>query len=75
MLITMNRRITIEEVARAAGVSTATVSRVLSKPGVVRSTTKEGVMTAVRQLDTTPMPLPAPWHQGVPTLWVASYLH
>jgi LacI family transcriptional regulator len=54
MLKGMNHRITIEEVARLAGVSTATVSRVLSKPDVVRSNTKEQVMAAVRQLDYQP---------------------
>ncbi len=50
----MSARITIEEVARRAGVSTATVSRVLSKPEVVRSSTREKVMAAVRQLDYQP---------------------
>ena len=54
MLKGMNHRITLEEVARLAGVSTATVSRVLSKPDVVRSNTKEQVMAAVRQLDYQP---------------------
>jgi LacI family transcriptional regulator len=54
MLLGMNQRITIEDVARAAGVSTATVSRVLSKPDVVRSSTREQVMQAVRQLDYQP---------------------
>ena len=54
MLFTMNQRITIEEVARLAGVSTATVSRVLSRPDVVRSRTQEQVMAAVRQLDYQP---------------------
>lgn len=51
---TMSHRITIEEVARLAGVSTATVSRVLSKPDLVRTSTKEQVMAAVRQLDYQP---------------------
>lgn len=50
----MRQRNTIEDVARAAGVSTATVSRVLSKPDVVRASTRERVMTAVRQLDYQP---------------------
>lgn len=50
----MNQRITIEEVARLAGVSTATVSRVLSKPEVVRDQTREQVMTAITQLDYQP---------------------
>jgi LacI family transcriptional regulator len=54
MLATMNQRITINDVAHAAGVSTATVSRVLSKPALVRAETRERVMSAVRQLDYQP---------------------
>ena len=50
----MNQRITIEEVARLAGVSTATVSRVLSRPEVVRSQTREQVMAAIAKLDYQP---------------------
>jgi LacI family transcriptional regulator len=50
----MIQRITIEDVAQAAGVSTATVSRVLSKPEVVRPDTRERVMSAVRRLDYQP---------------------
>ncbi len=50
----MNQRITLEDVARAAGVSTATVSRVLSRPDVVRPGTRDLVMAAVRQLDYQP---------------------
>lgn len=54
MLPAMSQRITIEDVARVAGVSTATVSRVLSKPEVVRPSTRERVMSAVRRLDYQP---------------------
>lgn len=46
----MKRRATIEDVAKLAGVSIATVSRVLSKPDVVRASTHERVMKAVRSL-------------------------
>ena len=46
----MKRRATIEDVAKSAGVSIATVSRVLSKPDVVRASTHERVMKAVRSL-------------------------
>jgi len=38
---------TIQDVARMAGVSTATVSRTLSNPGVVAAGTREAVMAAV----------------------------
>jgi LacI family transcriptional regulator len=51
----MKQGTTIQDVARLAGVSTATVSRVLSKPGVVRTHTQEQVMAAVRQLDYQPV--------------------
>lgn len=50
----MSQRFTIEDVARVARVSTATVSRVLSKPEVVRASTREQVMAAVRELDYQP---------------------
>lgn len=51
----MKQSVTIQDVARLAGVSTATVSRVLSKPDVVRNHTQEQVMAAVRQLDYQPV--------------------
>jgi len=54
MLKAMKQRITIEEVARLAGFSTATVSRVLSRPDLVRNQTREQVMAAVTQLDYHP---------------------
>lgn len=50
----MKQRITIEEVARLAGVSTATVSRVLSRPEIVRDQTREQVIKAITQLDYQP---------------------
>lgn len=40
---------TIQDVARAAGVSTATVSRTLSKPAVVAQATRDAVLSAVAQ--------------------------
>jgi LacI family repressor for deo operon, udp, cdd, tsx, nupC, and nupG len=45
---------TIYEVARRAGVSTATVSRVLSQPQVVSPATRRKVMSAVDRLGYTP---------------------
>ncbi|WP_425040349.1 LacI family DNA-binding transcriptional regulator [Primorskyibacter sp. S187A] len=45
---------TLEDVARAAGVSTATVSRCLNKPDKVVATTRERVLAAVEQLGYTP---------------------
>src|SRR5262249_35268608 len=45
---------TIYEVARRAGVSTATVSRVLSQPAVVSAETRRRVLDAVERLGYTP---------------------
>jgi LacI family repressor for deo operon, udp, cdd, tsx, nupC, and nupG len=45
---------TIRDVAREAGVSTATVSRVLSRPELVNATTRAAVRAAVRSLGYTP---------------------
>lgn len=45
---------TIEEVAKLAGVSVATVSRVLNKSETVRPKTAERVLRAIRELDYTP---------------------
>ncbi len=42
------KKVLIQDVARAAGVSTATVSRALSKPEVVSEATRRTVMEAVR---------------------------
>lgn len=44
----------INDVARHAGVSTATVSRVLTRPGLVSPDTRRKVLQAVRQLDYAP---------------------
>lgn len=45
---------TIQDVARTAGVSTATVSRVLSAPDVVAEATRERVLAAVSRLGYAP---------------------
>lgn len=46
----MDRRTaTIQDVARVAGVSTATVSRTLSKPAVVTKATRDAVLSAVAE--------------------------
>lgn len=50
----MGRMATIQDVARAAGVSTATVSRVLSNPDIVAQSTRDKVLVAVEQLRYTP---------------------
>ncbi|WP_339947324.1 LacI family DNA-binding transcriptional regulator [uncultured Albimonas sp.] len=43
------RPVTIQDVAREAGVSTATVSRTLSKPSVVAKPTRQAVLRAVQK--------------------------
>jgi LacI family transcriptional regulator, repressor for deo operon, udp, cdd, tsx, nupC, and nupG len=45
----MDKVATIQDVARVAGVSTATVSRTLSKPSVVAAATREAVRKAVEE--------------------------
>ena len=45
---------TIQEVAKRAGVSTATVSRVLTQPAVVAAATRQRVLGAVKALGYTP---------------------
>ena len=50
----MTQRITIADVAKAAGVSTATVSRVLNKTGKVADSTSTKVFTAVAALEYVP---------------------
>ena len=50
----MTQRITIEDVARAAGVSTATVSRVLNNSGTVAESTSTKVYAAVEELEYVP---------------------
>jgi DNA-binding LacI/PurR family transcriptional regulator len=48
------RRPTIRDVAREAGVSTVTVSRVANDPGLVKAPTRERVEAAMRRLGYTP---------------------
>ena len=48
------QRIRIEDVAEFAGVSTATVSRVLNKTGIVSPETVERVLEAIAELDYVP---------------------
>jgi DNA-binding LacI/PurR family transcriptional regulator len=45
---------TIQDVAKAAGVSVATVSRVLNKSNTVTGATRDAVLEAIRQLDYRP---------------------
>lgn len=49
--------VTIRDVARRAGVSSMTVSRVINGEKNVRAATREAVLTAVRQLNYQPNPL------------------
>eukprot|EP01037_Dinobryon_pediforme_P045414 gene45414-57912_t len=49
-----DRAVRIDDVAAAAGVSTATVSRTLASPDRVRPETRNRVLAAVRDLGYTP---------------------
>ena len=50
----MTRRPTIKDVARVAGVSTVTVSRVANAPSLVQATTRERVARVMRELGYVP---------------------
>ena len=50
----MNQRATIDDVAKLAGVSIATVSRVISKSDRVRASTREQVLQAIENLHYQP---------------------
>ena len=50
----MNRPATIEDVARAAGVSRQTVSNVINSPAIVREQTRERVVEAISRLGYAP---------------------
>lgn len=50
------RKVTVEDVARHAGVSTATVSRAVNGTGTVAQPTYQRVMSAVNELGYTPTP-------------------
>ncbi len=50
----MNRPATIEDVARAAGVSRQTVSNVINSPSIVREQTRERVVEAISRLGYAP---------------------
>ncbi|MDZ7393887.1 MAG: LacI family DNA-binding transcriptional regulator, partial [candidate division KSB1 bacterium] len=50
----MSKRATIRTVAARAGVSAATVSRVLNESAPVSPETRERVLRAARELDFTP---------------------
>ncbi len=52
---------TISDVARAAGVSLMTVSRVINNEANVRPTTREKVEAAIAQLNYAPNPPRAAW--------------
>ncbi|MGK5697555.1 LacI family DNA-binding transcriptional regulator [Streptomyces sp. URMC 128] len=61
------QRVTVTDVARAAGVSTATVTRTLQKPDVVKAATRERVMEAVRRLGYSPNPMARNLRHGSPS--------
>ncbi len=58
------RRATVNDVARLAGVSIATVSKTLNDRGQVKAETQERVRRAAEQLDFVPNPLARGLHEG-----------
>ncbi|VDZ00654.1 DNA-binding transcriptional regulator GalS [Escherichia coli] len=61
--------ITIRDVARQAGVSVATVSRVLNNSTLVSADTREAVMKAVSELDYRPNANAQAWQLRLATHW------
>lgn len=59
--------ITIRDVARQAGVSVATVSRVLNNSTLVSADTREAVMKAVSELIIGQTPMPRRWQLRLAT--------
>lgn len=59
--------ITIRDVARQAGVSVATVSRVLNNSTLVSADTREAVMKAVSELIIGQTPMPVRWQLRLAT--------
>ena len=60
------QRVTLREVAQAAGVSTATVTRVLQNSPRVVPETRQRVMEAVQRLGYSPNPMARDLRQGRP---------
>ena len=54
MANTGNKKVTIKDVAREAGVSIATVSNALNNVNALNSETRERIFEVVRRLDYTP---------------------
>lgn len=54
--VAVPKRVTITDVAEAAGVATSTVSRALSTPGRVNSTTREHILEVAARLGYVPNP-------------------
>ena len=65
----VGRPAVMADVARLAGVSHQTVSRVLNDHPNVRPPTRDKVLAAIRELATGRTPQPARWSLGEPTRW------
>lgn len=67
--------VTLEDVAAIAGVSRATVSRVVNGDNKVKALTREKVKRAVAELGYTPTRQPGRWRPAKVTPWAWSPPH
>ena len=65
--------VTIRDVAKAAEVSTATVSNVLNKTGKVGGETRRLVLSTVRGWDTFGTYMRGTWLRATGALWASSF--
>ena len=67
------KKVSIVDVARTAGVSTATVSRVVNQLGGYSKETEKKVLRQLRNVDFVRMSMPLVFGHGAVTVWVSLF--